>query len=76
MKYFYEMYCRDTNRQRPVDDSDRRFNQQVVDDFIDERIFHIPWGHHIQILTKCKGNQEKALFLYAKLQKTIGPERF
>ena len=40
MKYFYQMYCRDKNR------------QQVVD----ERIFHIPLGHHIQILGKCKEN--------------------
>lgn len=54
MKYFYEMYCRDANR------------QQLVDDFIDERIFHIPWGHHIQILSKCKGHQEKALFFVYK----------
>lgn len=66
MKYFYEMYCRDINRQQSVDDSDSCFNQQVVDDFIDERIFHIPWGHHIQILSKCKGNQEKALFFVYK----------
>lgn len=29
----------------------------------DERIFHIPWGHHIQILGKCK---EKALFFVYK----------
>lgn len=25
-------------------------------------IFRIPWGHHIQILTKCKGNRDKALY--------------
>lgn len=25
-------------------------------------IFKIPWGHHIQILTKCKGNRDKALY--------------
>lgn len=62
MKYFYEMYCRDVNCQQVVDDSVAKINQQPVDDFIDERIFHIPWGHHIQILGKCKGNQEKALF--------------
>ena len=24
--------------------------------------FKIPWGHHIQILTKCKGNRDKALY--------------
>lgn len=25
-------------------------------------IFRIPWGHHIQILTKCKGNRDNALY--------------
>lgn len=25
-------------------------------------IFKIPWGHHIQILTKCKSNRDKALY--------------
>ena len=29
-------------------------------------IFRIPWGHHICILNKCKGNQEKALFFVEK----------
>lgn len=66
MKYFYEMYCRDANRQQLVDDSDTQISQQAVDEFIDERIFHIPWGHHIQILSKCKGYQEKALFFVYK----------
>ena len=37
-----------------------------VDDFIDERIFHIPWGHHIQILSKCKGDQNKAMFFVCR----------
>lgn len=66
MKYFYEMYCRNVNRQQVVDDSVTKISQQYVDDFIDERIFNIPWGHHIQILSKCKGNQEKALFFVSK----------
>ena len=48
MKYFYEMYCIDTNRQQVVNDLNMGFGQQLVDDFIDERIFHIPWGHHIR----------------------------
>lgn len=66
MKYFYQMYCRDKNRQQVVDDSSAKLSQQTVNDFVDERIFHIPWGHHIQILGKCKGNQEKALFFVYK----------
>ena len=37
-------------------------HQQVVD----ECIFMIPWGHHIQIINKCKGNTDKALFFVRK----------
>ncbi len=66
MKYFYEMYCIDTNRQQVVNDLNMGFGQQLVDDFIDERIFHIPWGHHIQILSKCKGDQNKAMFFVCR----------
>ena len=36
--------------------------QQAVDDCI----FMIPWGHHIQIINKCKGNLDKALFFVKK----------
>ena len=38
--------------------------QQVVDEF-SSPIFHIPWGHHIQLLTKCKSVDE-ALFYVRK----------
>ena len=31
-----------------------------------EAIFQIPWGHHVQILGKCKGNPDKALFYVKK----------
>ena len=36
--------------------------QQVVANSEAGMIFRIPWGHHIQILTKCKGNRDKALY--------------
>jgi len=36
--------------------------QQVVDDLI----YRIPWGHHIQILSRCKGDTDKALFFVRK----------
>ncbi len=50
-KYFYELY------------SDCFSNrQQLVDDFALENLFMLPWGHHIQIIGKCKGNATKALF--------------
>ena len=43
------------NCQQLVDKSgDVENRQQPVDDI--EVIFQIPWGHHVQILGKCKGN--------------------
>ena len=33
-----------------------------------KQLLQIPWGHHTQIIDKCKGNQEKALFY---VQRTI-----
>jgi predicted nuclease of restriction endonuclease-like (RecB) superfamily len=41
--------------------------QQLVEELEDHSIFQIPWGHHIQIFTKCKSVKE-ALFY---VQKTI-----
>lgn len=79
MRYFYEMYPSVfENRPRLGDDlgefrncqqlvdksGDVENRQQPVDDF--EVIFQIPWGHHVQILGKCKGNPEKALFYVKK----------
>jgi len=66
MRYFYEMYPSvPENRQQLVDASgDIENRQQAVDDF--DAIFQIPWGHHVQILGKCKGNPEKALFYVKK----------
>ena len=49
MKYFYEMYPNAENRPQVVDDSE-------------QLVFCIPWGHNIQIINKCKGNHDKALF--------------
>ena len=65
MRYFYEMYPEAENRQQLVDDLSASENrQQPVDDL--GMIFYIPWGHHVQILGKCKGNQQKALFYVRK----------
>lgn len=61
MKYFYDLY-NNSNRQQLVDDSEAQICQQAVDD----SIFMIPWGHHIQIINKCKGNLDKALFFVKK----------
>ncbi|MDR1054237.1 MAG: DUF1016 N-terminal domain-containing protein, partial [Prevotellaceae bacterium] len=40
---------------------------QIVDELENHPIFQIPWGHHVQIITKCKSVHE-ALFY---IQKTI-----
>ncbi len=65
MRYFYEMYPEAGNRQRLVDDLGQDENrQQPVDDL--DVIFQIPWGHHVQILGKCKENPGKALFYVKK----------
>ena len=67
MRYFYEMYPTAQNRQQTVDDFDNIVNrQQAVDDFGQDIIFYIPWGHHVQILGKCKSNPQKALFYVKK----------
>lgn len=50
IKYFYELYS-------PL----YEIRQQLVDE-----LFSIPWGHHVQIISKCKGNAQKALFFVLK----------
>ncbi|MCD8157707.1 MAG: PDDEXK nuclease domain-containing protein [Clostridiales bacterium] len=50
-RYFYELYSQYfQNRQQPVDD------------FSKAHLFMIPWGHHIQIINKCRKNTPKAIF--------------
>ncbi len=67
MRYFFEMYPTVQNRQQSVDDLGKLENhQQVVDDSDMDAIFHIPWGHHVQILGKCKNNPDKELFYVKK----------
>ena len=76
-KYFYELYaplfeiCEQVvhefdfqNRQQLVNDFQVSVNQQFADEY--EMLFSIPWGHHIQIISKCAGNPEKAFFFVRK----------
>ena len=49
-KYFYQLYS--------LDDQIR---QQLADEFIDNPLFMIPWGHHMYIIDKCESVHE-ALF--------------
>ena len=50
-----------------VDDEVNTIRQQLVSELGNHLIFQIPWGHHVQIFTKCKSVHE-ALFY---VQKTI-----
>jgi predicted nuclease of restriction endonuclease-like (RecB) superfamily len=50
-----------------IDNQSDTIRQQVVSELENHPIFQIPWGHHIQIFTKCKSIKE-ALFY---VQKTI-----
>ena len=40
--------------------------QQLAVDCIDEMVFKIPWGHHIQIIGKCRKDVNKAFFYVHK----------
>ena len=40
--------------------------QQLAVDCIDEMVFKIPWGHHIQIIGKCRKDVKKAFFYVHK----------
>ena len=67
MKYFYELYPTIANRPKNGDKIYITGNrQQVVDDFGDEIIFYIPWGHQVLLINKCRGDTEKALFYVRK----------
>ncbi len=76
-KYFYGLYSPlfqnlrqdaeitdTTNRQQLVDESPNTNRQQLADDF--EKLFCIPWGHHVQIIGKCSNNPKKAFFFVRK----------
>lgn len=67
MNDFYCMYQNVSFLQQTVAKLEDTNLQQVVANKDENIIFHIPWGHHIQILTKCKDNQEKALFFVKKV---------
>lgn len=70
LRYMNDFYCMYPNvpiLQQPVAEFNDTNLQQVVANKNENMIFRIPWGHHIQILNKCKDNQEKALFFVEKV---------
>ncbi len=66
MRDFYALYATGENLQQAVANSTEPILQQLVAKFTDDGIFAIPWGHHICIMSKCKGDREKALFYIKK----------
>ena len=55
-RYFYELYTPlFLNRQQPVDD------------LKPDELFLIPWGHHVQIISRCAGDSRKAAFYARKV---------
>ena len=50
-RYFYELYS---------------YRQQLVDDNGVADLMKVPWGHHIVIIGKSKGDRQKALFYVRK----------
>ena len=66
MNDFYLLYSDAVNLQQVVAELPDTNLQQVVAKSEMQNIFRIPWGHHICILNKCKGNLEKALFFVEK----------
>lgn len=45
---------------------------EITNQFDSQFIFSIPWGHHKVIMSKCKGDTEKARFYIKKFVRTTG----
>lgn len=61
-KRFYLLYCQYVeNLQQLAEKSDKQFAPKLGA-IITGDIFSIPWGHHMLLIDKVKGNAEKALF--------------
>jgi predicted nuclease of restriction endonuclease-like (RecB) superfamily len=58
MKNFYLLYQPYTEI---VPQLGEHFTQQVAEQ-IKQELFSVPWGHHMLLIDKCKGNPKKALF--------------
>lgn len=67
MRYFYEMYPNAMICKSNSDELDYAVNrQQFADDSNLQLIFCIPWGHHMFLIDKCKGDHQKAFFYVRK----------
>ena len=76
-RYFHELY---SYRQQLADDNESSlkvpqvvedvgstdYRQQLADDNVVSDLMKVPWGHHIVIIGKSKGDRDKALFYVRK----------
>ena len=64
VKTFYLFYNQEhKNRQQLVGELENTIRYQVGDDLEIDKIFLIPWGHHIQIFTKSKTVKEAFFYI-------------
>ena len=71
---FYELYSQsDIIRQQLADELENAKRHQAGDELV-VPIFSIPWGHHIEIITKCKSVDEALFYVSKTLDKTLNPK--
>ena len=71
MKRWYAFYSEQTtNRQRPIDDLDNaEIRQRLVDELEMPEIFgQVPWGQHIDIISKCEKLEEAMFYIHQTIE--------
>ena len=66
MVWFYELYF-SISQQAVVDFNSTEEQLPMINDYVSESIFSIPWGHHVAIIGKCRNDRQKALFYVSKV---------
>ena len=53
-----------TNRQQPVDEMENQNRQQPADEMVmPDKFAFVPWGHHIELISKCHSLQEAFFYI-------------
>ncbi|MCH5310665.1 MAG: DUF1016 family protein [Prevotella sp.] len=71
MKRWYAFYSEQTtNRQRPIDGLDNaEIRQRLVDELEMPEIFgQVPWGQHIDIISKCEKLEEAMFYIHQTIE--------
>lgn len=70
MALFYSLYNQYLQiLQQPVGELPASNRPQLTDDFPFDDLFSIPWGHHVQIINKCRKDSKKAWFYVCQIIK-------